>query len=289
MIATRLSSKMPAAIMPSDHDAIRFWNQIVDPQGIGMPKAIASELASFTGEPVEEVLRKMASGKDDLKRLWQDSAVRVSDPLSVASFYRSQIVEAYELADWHSGRTNGTPPPNYAKAALFAQNNGLIRVLDFGSGIGTGSICLAEVGCEVHSADVATDLLRVTAHRLKLRGIDYRPIDLLGEERPKLQYFDMVTCFDVLEHIPNQLAKLRELEAYLKPGGCLLVNLMNDSFHHDRPMHISSAGNWLELVRSTAMYPLWSATSHDLQVLRKSRVGRLRNRGAVLVAKLRGR
>jgi SAM-dependent methyltransferase len=178
-----------------------FWERVVDPDGRGMPEAIAEDIASFTGETIGEVLVKMERGKVSLKELWDQSGIDVSDPESIASFYRDQFVEAYELADWHSGRTNGVPPLNYARAALFARKNGLSRALDFGSGIGTGSLCLAEAGCEVHSADIARELLAFVGHRFARRGMRTSMIDLNDPERPTKNYYDIVTCFDVLEHV----------------------------------------------------------------------------------------
>lgn len=277
MTATNDHGETTSSILPSDDEALRFWEKVIDPRGIGMPAAIAGELASYTGETVEEVLRKMDTGKDDLKKLWEESAINPEDPASVASFYRNQTVEAYELANWHCGRTNGTPPLNYARAALFARGKGLARTLDFGSGIGTGSLCLAEAGCETYSADIAADLLKIVEHRMKLRGHASHTIDLMGIVKPKKSFFDMITCFDVLEHVPSQHEKLVELSSYLKPGGYLIVNLMDDSYHADRPMHISSAGNWLSIVRETSMYPIWNKNDHEIQIVRRSRVGRLRN------------
>src|SRR5437773_2642290 len=110
--------------------------RVIDPQGVGLAQAIAADIAAYTGEAVDVVLTKMATGKDDLKRLWEDQGIDQSDENRVVTFYRDQFVEAYELADWHCGRTNGTCPLSYAHAALFARRRRLTRALDFGSGIG---------------------------------------------------------------------------------------------------------------------------------------------------------
>ena len=263
--------------------ALEFWQSVVDPEGRGMPEAIAGEIASYTGEPVAVVLEKMATGTEDLKRLWLETRINPSDAESVASFYRDQFVEAYELANWHCGRTNGEPPLSYAHAALFAREKGLRRALDFGSGIGTGSLCLAAAGCEVHSADIANELLQFVGHRMELRGHSPRLIDL-NTTRPRKGYYDLITCFDVLEHVPDQLAKLRELGAYLRIGGYLLVNLMDDSSHPDRPMHVSSAGRKLRLVRKTSLRPDWSAcTDMGYLALVRRRSSWLINRIALLI------
>lgn len=40
----------------------------------------------------------------------------------------------------------------------------------------------------------------------------------------KEEFFDVVTMWDVLEHVPNPKATLKEVYRILKPGGCLIVN-----------------------------------------------------------------
>ncbi len=255
---------------------LEFWRQVIDPSGIGMPEGIASDLAAFTGEPVPLVLEKMANGKAELKQLWLRQHIDSHDHDQVEAFYRDQMVEAYELADWHSGRTNGDPPLRYAFAALFAQRFGLKRVLDFGSGIGTGSVALASVGCEVHSADIARRLLDLVGSRMARRGYTPTLIDL-KVDAPRAGYYDLITCFDVLEHVPDQYAKIRELESYLRYGGSLIVNFMADSTDPDRPMHISSAGNWLRLVRRTGLKPQWDYFTEGTQVLVRHKLASLHN------------
>jgi 2-polyprenyl-3-methyl-5-hydroxy-6-metoxy-1,4-benzoquinol methylase len=271
----------------TEDELLELWYHTIDPEGIGPAEAIAGDIGSCTGEPVTEVLERMAHGRDDFKRLWEHVGVDPTDAGSVAAFYREQFTEAYELAEWHCGRSNGMPPLNYARAALFAQRNDLHRVLDFGSGIGSGSLCLAKVGCEVHSADVALQLLELVEHRLRRHGYQPDTIDL-GSEEPQQGYYDLITCFDVLEHIPDQLATLRRLESYLRVGGYLYVNLMDDATDDERPMHISSAGRWLRLVRQTGLKPEWSSCCGQSQMLVRKPAGRLRNRAAGWIDRLQG-
>jgi 2-polyprenyl-3-methyl-5-hydroxy-6-metoxy-1,4-benzoquinol methylase len=266
---------------------LEFWRQVIDPSGIGMPEGIASDLAAFTGEPVPVVLSRMANGKMALKQLWLERGIDPRNVDQVEAFYREQMVEAYELADWHCGRTNGEPPLRYAFAALFAQRFGLVRALDFGSGIGTGSVALASVGCEVHSADIARRLLDLAGSRMAGRGYTPTLIDL-KVETPRLGYYDLITCFDVLEHVPDQYAKIRELESYLRYGGHLIVNFMADSTDPDRPMHISSAGNWLRLVRRTGLKPQWNYFTEGTQVLVRHKLAPLHNALGRVVDQLQG-
>jgi ubiquinone/menaquinone biosynthesis C-methylase UbiE len=263
---------------PYPHEELlRIWREAIDPEGIGMPESIARDIASFTGESTDLVLKKMDTGKEAFKELWEASHIDASDPKAVESFYRRQFVEAYELANWHCGREKGIPPLTYPWAAMFARRRGLKRVLDFGSGIGTGALCLLRMGCEVHLADIAQDLLQFADHRLRSRGFAPRVINLCSGSEPPHRYYDLITCFDVLEHVPDQTAKLRELGCYLRNGGFLLVNFMFSSHDPDRPMHVSSAPHWDRMARKTQMVPDWSETSDTVKVLRRTPTARFVN------------
>lgn len=50
-------------------------------------------------------------------------------------------------------------------------------------------------------------------------------------------YFDVVLCLEVLEHVPNPMLALRELSRILKPGGLLLLSAPLGSFLHQEPYH----------------------------------------------------
>jgi SAM-dependent methyltransferase len=278
---------MPSALFSHD-ELSSFWLKVIDPNGLGPAVGLASELAAYTGERVDDVLQRMKSGGDDFNALWHRASVDTKDERSVMSFYRDQFIEAYELANWHSGQTYGGFPLNYAKAALHAKRKGLTRALDFGSGIGSGSIALTLAGCEVHSADVANQLLRFVESRLRGRNIQPRLIDVGVGQRPPTAYFDLITCFDVLEHVPDQLAKVRELITYLRPGGYLFVNFFKDPIGEDHAMHVSGAGNWLRLARRTPLVPQWECFDGEFQAFQYKTYGRLYNLAASVKDRIQG-
>lgn len=271
-----------------DDELTAFWREVIDPGGVGMAEAIAADIAAYTHESPADVLRKMATGEDDFNRLWHETRADAGDESSLTAFYRDQFVEAYELANWHCGRTKGTVPLHYARAALLATELGLRRTLDFGSGIGTGSLALATVGCEVHSADIARQLLDFVEFRMTRRRFTPTLIDLAANEKPRSAYYDLITCFDVLEHVPDQLAKVRELTTYLKTGGYLLVNFFRDAIGDEHAMHVSSAGNWLRLVRKTQLVPRWESFGGEVEVLRHVSYGRLYNAVATIRDRVQG-
>lgn len=275
---------MPDPVNYSESRLTEVWTRALDPEGVGLPTAIATDLSTFTGEPIATVRARMARGMEEFKQLWERSGVNVNDPKSVAEFYRDQIVEAYELAQWHCGETTGQIPLNYARAATFATEMRAKTILDFGSGIGSGSLALAATGAEVHSADIAQHLLRLTGHRLTRHAHTPVLIDLSAGNKPKENYYDLITCFDVLEHVRDQLSTVRELTGYLKKGGWLVANFVEDSTHPERPMHISSAGNWVRMVRKTSLSPDWPASARlGLPVVARKPFSRIRNIAALVL------
>lgn len=60
--------------------------------------------------------------------------------------------------------------------------------------------------------------------------------------------FDIVLCSEVLEHIPDPLAALREFSRVLRPGGVLIMTAPFCSLTHFAPYHFSSGLNryWYE-------------------------------------------
>jgi 2-polyprenyl-6-hydroxyphenyl methylase/3-demethylubiquinone-9 3-methyltransferase len=103
------------------------------------------------------------------------------------------------------------------------------RVLDVGCGGGLLSEAMAKAGADVVAIDLAPDLVKIA----KLHGlesgvrVDYReqPVEALAQELPGT--FDVVTCMEMLEHVPEPGEILMACAALLKPGGRLFVSTLN--------------------------------------------------------------
>lgn len=103
------------------------------------------------------------------------------------------------------------------------------RVLDVGCGGGLLSEAMARDGADVTGIDLAEELVRVA--RLHAREaavqVEYRvtPVETLAEEQAAS--FDVVTCMEMLEHVPDPAAILRACATLLKPGGMLFLSTLN--------------------------------------------------------------
>ncbi|MBE3133092.1 MAG: class I SAM-dependent methyltransferase, partial [Acidobacteria bacterium] len=220
------------------NEAAALWTEaLMRPDQRTLLESLAADLAEYTGRPIDEVLADMASAKDRFAARWCKDDPAAKGEEAVRAFYSEDLLEAYELAFWHGGGC-GEPPLNYAAAAMMLRENGASRVLDFGSGIGSGALVLAKAGLQPDIADIARPLLGYASARLQRRGINHRAIDLNTEAVPSNTY-NAVCCFDVLEHVQNPFRVVNQLAQALKVGGVLLCNLPGTD-DGSRPMHITA-------------------------------------------------
>ena len=104
------------------------------------------------------------------------------------------------------------------------------RVLDIGCGGGILADAMAHKGAQVLGIDLATKSLKVAQlHALEAQTpqINYREIsaEALAAEQPAS--FDVVTCMEMLEHVPNPQSIVAACAALVKPGGWVYFSTIN--------------------------------------------------------------
>jgi 2-polyprenyl-6-hydroxyphenyl methylase / 3-demethylubiquinone-9 3-methyltransferase len=104
------------------------------------------------------------------------------------------------------------------------------RVLDVGCGGGILSDAMARRGADVLGIDLATKALKVAqlhAVEAATPSVEYREVaaETLAAESPA--HFDMLTCMEMLEHVPDPSAIVAACAALVKPGGWLFFSTLN--------------------------------------------------------------
>jgi len=119
----------------------------------------------------------------------------------------------------------------YRFAAELARD---LKVLDLGCGVGYGSRMLARVARRVVGVDLSPEAVQHAARayrspRLRVLAADARRLPFAGGA------FELVTCFEMIEHVEDHAAVLGEIARVLTPGGRLVVSTPNKIFYEDQP------------------------------------------------------
>ena len=103
------------------------------------------------------------------------------------------------------------------------------RVLDVGCGGGLLSEAQARAGAEVTAIDLAPAVLDVARLHLFESGlkVDYREVSVEALAAEKPAHFDVVTCMEMLEHVPDPASVIAACATLLKPGGQLFLSTLN--------------------------------------------------------------
>ena len=104
------------------------------------------------------------------------------------------------------------------------------QVLDVGCGGGILAEAMGRRAAGVLGIDLAAKPLgvaRLHALEAQVGNVDYREIatEALAAERPAA--FDVVTCMEMLEHVPDPAAVVRACAVLVKPGGWVFFSTLN--------------------------------------------------------------
>ncbi|MCU7891619.1 MAG: bifunctional 2-polyprenyl-6-hydroxyphenol methylase/3-demethylubiquinol 3-O-methyltransferase UbiG [Candidatus Thiodiazotropha sp. (ex Ustalcina ferruginea)] len=103
------------------------------------------------------------------------------------------------------------------------------KVLDVGCGGGILSESMAACGAQVTGIDMGEAPLQVARLHLLESGLEVNyeriPVERLADEQP--DNFDVVTCMEMLEHVPDPASVVKACARAVKPGGNLFFSTIN--------------------------------------------------------------
>ena len=227
----------------------------------------------------EEIRECFLESKELFAELWHKQKVDPRSKESLVRFYNETTLEIFELMHYHSA-TWDQGPLNYVCALELAKQMGCRTYLDYGSGIGSGGLLFSKEGLPATLCDISTPLLTFAQWRFSQRELQATFVDLKKAD-PKVSV-DLITCFEVLEHVQDPLALLRKFHGLLNDGGFLVVTAPfgKDDIH---PMHIVHDERLTRRFRGQGFQIRWDLKGqfrpmlHDpffiLQRVKRSRVG----------------
>ena len=105
-----------------------------------------------------------------------------------------------------------------------------LNVLDVGCGGGILTDSLARSGAKATGIDLSTKALRVAqmhAMDAQTPDVTYREISAEDMALEQPEQFDVVTCMEMLEHVPDPSSVVQACAALVKPGGWVFFSTLN--------------------------------------------------------------
>ena len=178
------------------------------------------------------------------------------DPLDVAVVFRSRKIQKQAMTGgkktmledtgerylpWlEDASMNYEHLHRYAYAAEFVQNK---RVLDLACGEGYGSYLLARRAAAVVGIDIDKQTVKHARNKYLKSNLDFKVGSITDIPIEGNNVFDVVVCFEAIEHVEEHENLLKEVKRLLTPAGLFIVSTPNKRTYSDEtqfsnPFHL---------------------------------------------------
>ncbi len=183
-------------------------------------KECAEDLEDFMGRSMQEIAEEWWANKEAVHRLEEHLLQTATDPRPITEFYATTDYYLYESTYWEA---QADKQQEFRKLWLACRRLGLTRLLDFGGGTGGATRYFHKRGIACDYLDVPGRTFDFARRRIEKHNIPVRIFSALDPKAPPQGVYDGVMAYDVLEHLFDVPAALRQIAGLLRSGGIFFV------------------------------------------------------------------
>lgn len=204
------------------------------------PALIAEWLSDITGEPLTDVCQKLVAesrlvGHNVRKAARRSGLTPHVWTEQLSQFYSETNAFLYETAVWNASHFKYCLRETVCQE-LLVRLPPKATVLCYGDGLGFDSAAVARLGFRVTCYEVSGPCLEFARRVFDLNGLNCQIAT--DESQFQAATFDAIICLDVLEHVPDPAAVVRQFSSWLKNEGLLIVHAPFYHVDSTRPTHL---------------------------------------------------
>jgi SAM-dependent methyltransferase len=135
----------------------------------------------------------------------------------------ARATDKYEYSAWRDSELRREFSTNFDVSLLKGKD-----VLDFGCGEGQLSFLCGDYGVRsIAGSELSDELIATARAQAELREVSVKPVFVQASDSGRIDFddksFDIILCFDVLEHIIEFVSIISEWQRVLRQGGRVLI------------------------------------------------------------------
>lgn len=135
------------------------------------------------------------------------------------------VQDAYnEWSDIYDTNINLTRDLDSNVTRNLLANRRFDSILELGFGTGKNTVFFAQIGKVVHALDFSDGMIQKAKEKVKAMNVRFEAAELTKPWPCEDNFYDLISCNLVLEHIESLLHIFKEAERVLQPSGIFLIN-----------------------------------------------------------------
>ncbi len=180
---------------------------------------VFDDLTAYLQQPLKDIAQAYWRERDGADQAAQRRVAEATDEGPVLSYYAQTPIYLYQLSYWEACRDKQAWFQVVERAC---RRYGLMRVLDFGGGVGGLTCYLGRRGIRCDYVDVGGKTFEYAGWRFRRHGLSVRQFDITKPEQLPAEPYDAVLTWDVLEHLFDLDGALQTIARLIKSGGWFL-------------------------------------------------------------------